>query len=140
MVLCIIAERYPTMSRLPCLTALTLLPVMFTLGVNPMTGHLVEPAHASQDSARCELRVSKRGGGTTLEGVVIASKAVSGSYRISVAASSGAGSSDIDQSGEFSASPGQPVSLGVVQIGSGGYAANLTIKWAGGSTSCSGKG
>ena len=127
------------MSRIACLTALA--PVMFTLGANPLTGHIVEPAHASADDARCELRVSKRGGATTLEGVVIASKALSGSYRISVAASGGANASDIDQSGAFSASPGQPVSLGVVQLGGpGGYSANLTVKWGGGSTRCSGRG
>ena len=129
------------MSRIACLTALATLPVMFTLGANPMTGHIVTPAHASADDARCELRTSKRGGATVLEGVVIASKAVSGSYRISVAASGGSGSSDIDQSGSFQATPGQPVSLGVVQLGgSGGYSANLTVKWGGGSTSCSGRG
>ena len=129
------------MSRIPCLTALAIAPVMLTLGANPMTGHIVEPAHASAADARCELKTTKRGGGTVLEGVVIASKAVSGSYRISVAASGGSGSSDIDQSGSFQATPGQPVSLGVVQLGgSGGYSANLTVKWGGGSTSCSGRG
>ena len=91
----------------------------------------------SADGTRCEIRVSKRGGMTTLEGFVIATAPIQGSYRISVT-TSGGGGSDIDQSGAFEAKPGAPVSLGVVSVGGspGGYAAGLTVKWDGGSTRC----
>lgn len=123
------------MSRLACLTALALLPAGLIISGAPLSGVAVQPAHAGPENARCEIRISKRNGGTTLEGFVIAQQPVSGSYRISVTTAGGAGS-DVDQSGAFQASPGQPVSLGAVQVGAGGYSANLTVKWAGGSTNC----
>ena len=133
------------MSRLSRLSAVALLPVFLPvaigLGVVALTGPAAQPAHAGGggDGARCEIRVSKRGGATTLEGFVVAASPISGSYRISVTSSGGGGGSDIDQSGQFSAGPGGPVSLGVVSLGGspGGYRADLTVKWNGGSTRCS---
>ena len=96
-----------------------------------------QPVQAS-DGARCEIRVSKRGGTTTLEGVVFASAPLTGSYRLSVGSSGGGGGSDIDQSGSFSAKPGEPANLGVVSLGgtAGTYSADLTIKWNGGESRC----
>lgn len=129
------------MPRLSRLSAVAALPVALALGVLSMTGPVAEPAFAggSGDGTRCEIRVGKRGGTTTLEGFVVAPSSISGSYRISVTSLGGGGGSDIDQSGQFSAGPGGPVSLGVVSLGgsSGGYRADLTVKWNGGSTRCS---
>ena len=130
------------MSYFTRLAAVALVPVALTVGTIATTGTVVEPAHAggTGDGTRCEIKVSKRGGMTTLEGVVFASSSIQGSYRISVAsASGGGGGSDIDQSGAFSAKPGAPASLGVVSIGGspGSYTAEMTVKWNGGSTRCS---
>ena len=121
------------------LTAVAVLPVALAAGVAATTGTVVAPAHAASDGVRCEITVSKRGGITTLEGVVLASKSVSGSYRLSVTTSGGSGGSDIDQSGAFSASAGQSSSLGVVSLGGTANlaSAQLSVKWNGGSTQCS---
>jgi hypothetical protein len=120
-----------TMFRFACLTAIALLPA----GLIVSGGAGVQLAHAGPEYARCEIRISKRNGGTTLEGFVIAQQPVSGSYRISVTTAGGSGA-DVDQSGAFQATPGQPVSLGAVHVGAGGYSADLTVKWVGGSTKC----
>ena len=105
---------------------------LFSIG----SGHHAQAAGTS-DGTRCEFKIGKRSGMTTLEGVVASQAAISGSYRISVS-SVGGGGSDIDQSGAFSAKPGQTVSLGVVSMGGtpGRYAADLTVTWNGGSTHC----
>ena len=121
------------------LSAAALAPVALTAGAISMTA--VPPAApALAADAHCELKASKRGGMTTLEGFVTPSSAISGSYRISVTSSGGGGSSDIDQSGAFSAKAGSPVSLGVVSLGgaSGSYSAELTVKYGSGGTLCSG--
>ena len=125
------------MSLLSRLTAVALLPVAIAAGAVSMTGMVVQPAHAG-DGTRCEIRVSRRGGMTTLEGVVMASGSITGSYRLSVTSSGRGGGSDIDQSGDFSARPGEPASLGVVSLGGGGaHTADLTVRWNGGSHHCS---
>lgn len=118
--------------------ASTLVPAFIAAAVAPAMAASFQPAHAG-DGARCEIRVSKRGGTTTLEGVLFASAPVSGSYRLSVGSSGGGGGSDIDQSGNFSAKPGEPVNLGAVSLGgpAGTYSAELTIKWNGGASRCS---
>ena len=122
------------------LSAVALAPVALTVGALSMTAvPPAAPAHAAD--AHCELKASKRGGATTLEGFVTSPSAISGSYRISVnSTGSGGGGSDIDQSGAFSAKAGSPVSLGVVTIGgpSGNYSAELTVKHASGGTMCTG--
>ena len=125
------------MSRLPCLAALALLPLVAALGVATSTPVIVATAHAagSADGTRCEIRVYKRGSGTTVEGVVMASAPISGAFRLSVNGA-GSGGSDNDQSGSFSATPGGATSLGSLSVGSGSYAVEMTVHWKGGSTSC----
>ena len=61
-----------------------------------------------------------------------------GSYRLRVTKSGAAGSSDINQSGDFSAGPGEPGRLGTVTLGGdgGSYVARLTVTWDGGSIEC----
>ena len=128
------------MSRFLRLSAAAMAPVALIAGVACVTNSAGSPAYAggSGDGTRCEIKVAKRSGMTTLEGFVVAPAAISGSYRISVTSSGSGGGSDIDQSGAFTAKPGQPVSLGVVSMGgsAGSYNAELTVKWNGGSTHC----
>ena len=118
-------------------TAAAVLPVALAAGVIATAG-TGAPAVAG-DATRCEIAVSKRGGMTALEGVVYAQKGLAGTYRLSVTATGAGGGSDIDQSGDFSAGAGQSASLGVVSLGGTAqtYRAELTVKWSGGSTSCS---
>ncbi len=86
------------------------------------------------DTVSCEIRVNRHHGGVTLEGVALAKENVSGSYHMAISG----GSSNVDQSGDFSASPGSPGSLGEVTLGGdgGSYYATLRVNWNGGSSSC----
>lgn len=128
------------MTLLVRLTALACAPLAMILAATSLTATSGSPAHAgpSASGATCEIKVSKRGGMTTLEGFVVSPTAISGSYRVSVTSAGGGGGSDIDQSGAFSAKAGQSTSLGVVSMGgsAGSYNAELTVKWNGGSTRC----
>jgi hypothetical protein len=87
---------------------------------------------------RCEIQVQERGNRVSLEGVVFAKTAVAGSYQLRVSKSGAAGSSAINQSGDFSAGPGEPGKLGTVTLGGdgGSYVARLTVTWHGGSIEC----
>lgn len=83
---------------------------------------------AHSDTARCEVLVTSEGGSTTLEGVVYAEKPMSGSYTFRVESSGGSGSSNINQGGNFSASPGNPASLGRVMLGGSGSVFDATLE------------
>jgi hypothetical protein len=87
---------------------------------------------------RCEIQVQEHGNSVSLRGVVFAKTAVEGSYQLRVSKSGGAGSSGINQSGDFSAGPGEPGRLGTVTLGgdNGSYVAKLTVTWNGGSIEC----
>jgi hypothetical protein len=87
---------------------------------------------------RCELRVTESGHGVVLEGIVVAKPAIEGAYRLRVSQAGGAGSSDIHQSGDFSAGPGAPSTLATITLGRGSYSAQLRVTWTGGSIECSG--
>lgn len=79
---------------------------------------------AQAGSVSCDVRASKRGGATVVDGYVTASPGTSGSYRISV---SGAGG-DTDQSGEFSGSGGRAALGSVPVAGGGNFSAEIVIK------------
>jgi hypothetical protein len=87
---------------------------------------------------RCEIQVQEHGNSVALEGVVFAKSAVMGSYQLRVSKTGGGGSSDINQSGEFSAGPGGPSTLSTVTLGGdgGSYVARLTVTWDGGTIEC----
>ena len=116
-------------------------PLALSLGVISMIDSNTRPAAAGSsgpDLVRCEIRVKNHGSTLTLEGVALAKASVSGSYSMQISSSGGGGSSDIDQSGDFSASPGAPGSLGVVNLSGSGarYVARLHVTWNGGSAQC----
>jgi hypothetical protein len=92
---------------------------------------------ADSSSPRCEIRVDRHGGGVVLEGLVFAEEPVSGSYRLRVWQKSGAGRSQISQSGDFSVESGSE-SLGLVSLANrgGGYVATLSVQWDGGGFDC----
>ncbi len=92
----------------------------------------------NSEPLRCEVRVAKSGSFMKLEGLVHAKSSVSGTYHLIIATSGGGGTSDIEQSGPFTATPGSPANLGTVMLGgsSANYTAKLSVKWNGQSTSC----
>lgn len=92
------------------------------------------------ESAACEILASRAGNAITLEGVFNAETASQGSYQFSVKSVSGAGSTNINQGGGFSAAAGQSVTLGRVSLGGGAtYEAVLTITANGTSHECAGR-
>jgi hypothetical protein len=112
-------------------------PAALGVGVIGVIASGIERVDASQP-IRCEIQVKEYGSSVALEGVVFARSAAVGSYRLRVSKTGGGGSSDISQSGEFSAGPGEPSTLGSVTLGGdgGSYVARLTVTWDGGSIEC----
>jgi hypothetical protein len=90
-------------------------------------------AQAASGSLRCEIEVEELGSGVQLQGMVFAKQGGHGSYQLQVRISSGGGSSNIIQSGEFSAQANAPTRLGVIQLGGdgGSYDAQLKVFWDG---------
>lgn len=88
----------------------------------------------------CEILASKSGGAITLEGVFHADAAAQGSYQFSVKSVSGAGSTNINQGGGFSARANESATLGRVTLGgSATYEATLRIDANGVSHECAGR-
>ena len=94
-------------------------------------------AHSVAEPLRCEIEASSAGGMISLEGIVFADTAVSGSYAFHVVSSGGGGSSNIRQGGAFAAGPDGAVTLGRVMLGgSGAYDASLTLDANGETIEC----
>ena len=94
-------------------------------------------ARAYSGRLACEIRVTNDHGVVTLRPMVSTSSVISGSYRLRVTNRGGGGSSQIDQSGGFSASPGESNVLGNVSLAGGGtYDARLTVDAGGRTIEC----
>ncbi len=102
-----------------CLSAIAA--VIAAAGLLPSVGPV--PAEA-QTSLVCEVRTSKRGGATVVEGFVSAPTGFNGSYRISVSGGGG----DTDQSGEFAGGGGKAALGSVPVAGAGAYSAEIMVK------------
>lgn len=113
-------------------------PLLLSLGAVAIAAGAGE-AGSKSEPVSCEIRAETSGGMTTLEGVLRADKAVSGSYRFRVKSSGTSGNSDIDQGGEFTAAPGSRETLGSVMLGSRGarYDASLAVTVNGKTIECS---
>lgn len=112
-------------------------PLLFGLGAAAIgigAGH----AGTAPGPVRCEIRADLTGGTTSLEGVVHADKAVSGSYRFRVESAGASGRSNIDQGGDFTAGPGNPATLGSIMLDTRGarYDASLTVTVEGKTIEC----
>jgi hypothetical protein len=84
----------------------------------------------------CDIEVSHSGGGVTLKGVVTSGVAADGTYTLKVT-SAGSGSSNINQSGDFSVGAGRAAQLATVSLGgNGSYQARLSVTVDGHTTSC----
>ena len=121
--------------------AVWLLPAALGIGAAGTIHGSIERVGAGPTASqplRCEIQVQERGNSVALQGLVFAKTAIEGSYQLRVSKSGGGGSSDINQSGDFSAGPGEPSTLGTVSLGGdgGSYVARLTVTWDGGSIEC----
>lgn len=76
-------------------------------------------AGASDGPLRCEIRATAANGMIALEGVAHAETSLGGSYRFKVAGGGAAGSSNIEQAGDFTAGPRGAASLGKMTLGGG---------------------
>jgi hypothetical protein len=124
-----------TMSHFKRSSALLVLPAV--LGLGAVGASKVDAGAGGSQPVRCEIRVTKHGGSVTLEGVVVGRTSIQGSYTLRVSKSGGGGSSDIDQSGNFSAVSGASTTIGVVSLGGGGsYVAKLKVTADGRTTEC----
>ena len=96
------------------------------------------PDEFTGDLPRCEIRAEPNGRGVVLEGLVFADAPLKGTYRFRISQRGAGGSSQINQGGEFEATPNEPASLGTVSIGSGpnSFSATLTVTWEGGVIDC----
>ena len=65
---------------------------------------------------RCEVALDAIQGGTRIEGRVIATAPVSGTYEMQITSRMGGGRASISQSGEFSARPGAPALLAETEM------------------------
>ena len=111
-------------------------PLVLGLGVAGFAMADSEPD--STDPVRCEILATPANGMIALEAVLHTDVALSGSYLFRVTSSGGAGSSNIQQGGMFSAGPDRPATLGTVMLGNSGgtYNASLEIQSNGTTVAC----
>lgn len=96
-------------------------------------------AGSGDEALSCEIRAGQSNGMITLEGTVHATVATVGSYRFRVSSVGQSGGTNIQQGGNFNATPGNPATLGRVMLGNAGaiYDADLEIKSNGTTIACS---
>ncbi len=118
--------------------ARTVLTLALAAGLLAGTLPSTSRVEASNNSLTCWIDVTERSGSTMLEGVVVAKSAIDGSYDLVVTKSGNGGSSDINQSGSFSAAPGRETPLGAVTLSdtAGSYKARLVVSIDGSSKEC----
>jgi hypothetical protein len=85
----------------------------------------------------CEIRISDSPAGWQVEPVALSAAALPGDYAFTVSKVSKSGTAVSSQSGDFVTIPGAPVVLGTAVFDrKGTIAAELTIRWSGGTVSC----
>jgi hypothetical protein len=119
---------------------LAALPLVLGLGVAGFAMASGE-TDTAVDPVRCEIQANAAGGMIALEGVLHTDKALSGSYLFKVTSSGGAGRSNIQQGGYFSAGPDAPATLGTVMLGNSGgtFDASLEVMANGTTVACAEK-
>jgi hypothetical protein len=126
---------FDKLTRFPLAAA----PLVLGLGVAGFA--MADNEAGSTDPVRCEILAAPANGMIALEGVLHTDVALTGSYLFRVTSSGGAGSSNIQQGGMFSAEPDRPATLGTVMLGNSGgtYSASLEIQSNGTTVACSEK-
>lgn len=112
-----------------------------TLGVVAVLGTIGVAANASAAASgdfACGVASKIQGGTLTLEGTLTSPTAISGEYRFALKSSSGGGSSNINQGGQFSAAPNTEVSLGQVMVNADAHVSvDFTVTTGGKTFDCS---
>lgn len=98
--------------------------------VRPASETVAAPGAAMLgDAVSCEVRVRRTANGMMIQAVAHADRAVDGDYEFVITKSGGGGSSDVTQSGPFSAAAGETVTLGSTELGADGrYRAVLVLR------------
>lgn len=90
-----------------------------------------------EEPVRCEIRASMQGNMISLESLMHAEEAISGTYRFKIKSIGGAGKTNISQGSSFVADSHSPAVLGSMMLsGSGVYDAELEVKAAGKTFKC----
>lgn len=97
-------------------------------------------APAAPEPLRCEVALDAVRGGTRIEGRVVSSTPVSGTYQMQITSRMGGGRASISQSGEFDARPGAPALLGETEMrgGPASHQVELEIRVGARRLTCSG--
>lgn len=106
--------------------------------ISGLTSASGEDTIASGPNVQCDIEVGEDQQTLRIQGVVLTENTLQGVYELEVRTLSGSGSSSIRQSGQFSASPGRPEYLGLVQFGgtAASYNAKLTLHFDEGESVC----
>jgi hypothetical protein len=96
-------------------------PVLACLGTVFLTAVLQAPARAGEPSPliECIVAAEANGSATVIHGRIFANREVFGRYELT-ASSKASGSSNVTQSGDFRAAPGNPAGVGTITLGGPG--------------------
>jgi hypothetical protein len=100
----------------------------------PPARRVSEPTSAPRtatlrDAVSCDVRARTTRNGFLIQAVAHADRAFNGEYELVITKSGGSGSSDVTQSGPFSAAAGETVTLGSTELGADGrYRALLVLR------------
>lgn len=108
-----LAEASATMAASPAENAATAAPAQYEA---PPAQYDAPPPAAVSAAMTCEIRATPTAGGVRLESFAHASGPITGSYDLVVTKSGSAGSSNINQGGEFDTIEGPSASLGASEI------------------------
>jgi hypothetical protein len=99
----------------------------------PVTESAATSRATLNDAVSCDVRARPTSNGVLIQAMAHAAYAIDGDYDLVITKSGGGGSSDITQSGPFSAAAGETVTLGSAELGRDGrYRAMLVLRAASG--------
>lgn len=111
-----------------------------TVSIASLAGVGYARADRDNASSACEVAVERNGGSLAISAVYNAQESVTGSYRFAVSSVGGAGRTNINQGGGFSARAGESVTIGQVNVaGSSTYDVTLDIDAGGERYTCGGR-
>ena len=123
----------PVAQTSPAVVAEAPAPTHSARSVRPASEAVAPRAAMLGDAVSCDVRVRRTANGMLIQAVAHADRAIDGDYELVITKSGGGGSSDVTQSGPFSAAAGESVTLGSTELGADGrYRAVLTLRDASG--------
>lgn len=116
-------------------------PALFLgLSMAALAAAAMAQSETAAEPLRCEVALDAIQGGTRIEGRVVSTAPVSGTYQMQITSRMGGGRASISQSGEFSARPGAPALLGETEMrgAPGSHAVELEIRVGSRRLTCAG--